>query len=117
MTWANFDDQFPKHPKVVGLTDAAFRLHTSGICYCAQFRTDGVISAEVVPLLVPRFRSRSVDELLDRRLWVPRDVDYEIHDYLQWNRSRAQIDEERTRIQKVRSEAGRKGAASRWQNR
>jgi hypothetical protein len=115
MTWANFDDQFPKHPKVIGLSDAAFRLHTSGICYCAQFRTDGVIAAEVVPLLVPRFRPRSLDELLDRRLWAPRGVDYEIHDYLDWNRSRAEIEATKARLHKVRSEAGKKGAASRWQ--
>ena len=36
MPWANFDDQFPKHPKVLPLSDAAFRLHVSGvtvICY------------------------------------------------------------------------------------
>jgi hypothetical protein len=114
VTWANFDDQFPSHPKVIGLSDAAFRLHTSGICYCAQFRTDGIIPAATVPTLVPRYRKRSLDELLDRAIWVPRAGDYEIHDYLEWNRSRAEIEEDRTRLHKVRSEAGKKGARARW---
>jgi hypothetical protein len=113
MTWANFDDQFPKHPKVIGLSDAAFRLHTSGICYCNQFLTDGLIAAEMVPLLVPRYRRKSLEELLVQ-LWVPRGADYEIHDYLQWNRSRSQVISDRERLHKKRSEAGKKGAAARW---
>lgn len=112
MPWANLDDQFPKHPKVVPLSDAAFRLHVAGICYSAQYETDGVVAAEMVPLLVPRFRQRSLDELLagKRPLWVPHAEGYEIHDYLEWNRSKAQIEAERERKRK----AGRKGAAKRW---
>jgi hypothetical protein len=114
MAWANFDDQFPKHPKVIGLSDAAFRLHTSGICYCNQYLTDGVIAAEAIHLLVPRYRKRSLDELLDRQLWVPRADDYEIHDYLDWNRSRSEVAAEKERLHKMRSEAGKKGADARW---
>jgi hypothetical protein len=37
-----------------------------------------------------------------------------IHDYLDWNRSREQIETDRERIRKVRSEAGKKGAKARW---
>ncbi len=36
--------------------------------------------------------------------------DYHIHDYLQWNRSRADVLAERDR----KSKAGRKGAEKRW---
>lgn len=110
MPWANLDDQFPKHPKVLPLSDAAFRLHVAGICYCAQYETNGRIAAEMVPLLVPRFRTRSLDELSRRGLWMPHSDGWEIHDYLEWNRSKEQIEAERERKRK----AGRKGAEKRW---
>jgi len=108
--WANLDDQFPKHPKVLPLSDAAFRLHVAGICYCAQYLTDGVIDTDAIPLLVPRFKPRTLAELAERDLWLPHSEGYEIRDYLQWNRSREQVEAERERKRK----AGRKGAESRW---
>lgn len=111
MPWANFDDQFPKHPKVLPLTDAAFRLHVTGICYCAQYATDGIVPAETVPLLVPRFKPRTLEELLERGLWHTHADGFEIHDYLDWNRSRLQIEAERERKRR----AGRKGASRRWE--
>jgi hypothetical protein len=110
MPWANLDDQFPKHPKVLPLSDAAFRLHVAGICYCAQYETNGIVAAEMVPLLVPRYRARTLDDLVGRRLWMPHPEGYEIHDYLEWNRSKEQIEAERERKRK----AGRKGAETRW---
>lgn len=110
MPWANFDDQFPKHPKVLPISDAAFRLHVSGVCYCVQYLTDGVIEAKAVPLLVPRFRARTLAELVERGLWVNGGEQYLIHDFLQWNRSREQVEADRERKRK----AGRMGAESRW---
>jgi len=109
MPWVNLDDQFPKHPKVAGLSDSEFRLHVSGICYCSQYLTDGLVPIEVVPLLMARHQ-RPLRGLADRGLWVPHGDVYEIHDYLQWNRSREQIEYERNR----KSKAGRKGAEARW---
>ena len=123
MPWANFDDQFPKHPKVLPLSDAAFRLHVSGVCHAAQYLTDGVLRSEVVPLLVPRYKKATLDELIRRGQWhdlgegcgtdtcplgVPES--HVIHDYLQWNRSREQVESERERKRK----AGRMGAEKRW---
>lgn len=114
MPWANLDDQFPKHPKVVGLSDGAFRLHVAGICYCAQYKTDGRIDSDAVSTLVPRYKAKTLEDLLGRRLWLPVANGYEIHDYLQWNRSRADIEAEQDRLHKLRSAAGRKGAQVRW---
>lgn len=36
MSWVRLDDQFADHPKVVGLSSDAFRLHVSAMCYCAK---------------------------------------------------------------------------------
>lgn len=123
MPWANFDDQFPKHPKVLPMSDAAFRLHVSGVCYSAQYLTDGRVEADAVALLVPRYKKASLDELLRRGRWhdlgggcgtdtcpTGSEDEYVIHDYLEWNRSKEQVEAERERKRK----AGRKGAEKRW---
>jgi hypothetical protein len=117
MPWVNLDENFPEHPKNDSLTDGAFRLHVAGICYCNRQLTDGLIAADKVARLVPRFRQKALDELIDRGLWIRLDTIqcYEIHDFLQWNRSRGEIKEHQERINRVRSEAGKKGAAARWQ--
>lgn len=112
MTFALFDDNYAEHVKVYGLSDAAFRLHTAGILYCARMLTDGLVSGEKVPTLVPRYRTRTLAELVARGLWrehVDADV-YEIHDYLDWNRSRDRVLSERDRKRK----GGQLGARRRW---
>lgn len=117
MTWVNLDDQFPEHPNNDGLSDAAFRLHVAGICYANRHLTDGRVAEEKVARLVPKFRKAALDELLagDKPHWQLNGSGYVIRDYLQWNKSRAEITEERERLHKMRSDAGKKGAASRWQ--
>ena len=111
MPFATLDDNFPDHPKVFGLSDAAFRLHVSGIVYCARHKTDGNVPVEKVRTLVPRFRPAALRELVDRGMW--QDVlggAYYVHDYLDWNLSREQIDSRR----EARARSGRKGAMKRW---
>lgn len=110
MPWAGFDDKFPKHPKIIRLSDQAFRLHVSGICYVAEHLTDGLVDADMVPLLMPRYRPRYLTELVERAIWVQHGQVYVIHDYLDWNPSRAQVEERREQKRK----AGRKGAQLRW---
>lgn len=94
MPHAKFDDRFPDHPKIAGLSDAAYRLHSAGIIYCARHLTDGLINADELPRLVRRFRKAALTELVDRCLWVPvfDGAAYTIHDYLQWNDSREVVE-------------------------
>lgn len=114
MPWANFDDAYADHPKVMALSDGAFRLHTSGILYSARYLTDGVVPKEVATRLTPHYKPQHLRELIVAGLWttsVGGPVrEYLIHDYLQWNRSREQILSERSR----KSEAGKRGAKRRW---
>jgi hypothetical protein len=103
------------HPKVVQLSHGAFRLHISGILYANRYLTDGIVRDEIVSGLVPRFRRVFLTELLEKMLWaevIPGEV-YEIHDYLDWNRSRADVEKRR----QARSDGGRKGADRRWHER
>jgi hypothetical protein len=108
MTYAYLDDNFADHPKIVTLTDGAFRLHTAGILYANRHLTDGIIQADVVPRLTPRYRRTQLTELIDRLLWAELGDGqaYEIHDFLDWNKSRADVEQLR--------EWGRKGAQKRW---
>ena len=114
MPFLNLDDNFADHPKVDALTDGAFRLHVAGLCYASKHTTDGHIPVERVGRLTPTYRKQHLAELLNRGLWRPADAGYSIHDYLDWNRSREQIESDRARLKKVRSEAGKKGAQARW---
>lgn len=111
MPWANFDDAYADHPKVMALSDGAFRLHTSGILYCARYLTDGVVPLPVAARLTPGYTPRHLTELVAADLWALGEGGYRIHDYLQWNRSREQILSERSR----KSEAGKRGAKRRWE--
>jgi hypothetical protein len=88
MPYLNLDDDYPDHRKVDALSDGAFRLHTAALCYCAKNLTDGVVDAHRVPRLTRTFKTSHVAELVDGGLWMPHADGYEVHDYLDWNKSR-----------------------------
>jgi hypothetical protein len=117
MTWANIDDGFPRHPKIFPLSDPAFRLHVSGICHASAYRTDGNVPDDILNTLVPRYRQKTLEELARHGLWLPGPDGWQIHDFLEWNRSRAEIEADKERKRKQRSEAGRRGAEVRWKDR
>lgn len=111
MAWVNKDDQFPEHPKVWALSDAAYRLHDAGIHYCNRHLTDGRIPAVKVRSLVPRFRQSALNELTDRAMWLPTaNGNWEIRNYLDWNKSKAEVEAAR----EARSKGGKKGMQKRW---
>jgi len=111
MAWVNLDDRYPEHPKIEPLSDGAFRLQTSAICYANHYLTDGHIPARKLSGLVPRYRKSYVDELVKVGLWEPTDGGYLLHDYLDWNRSRKEVEA----FSKKQSERGKAGARKRWQ--
>ena len=121
MTWAKFDDKFPRHPKVRPRTDAAFRLHVAGICYCAEHTTDGWIAADEADVLVAGWSKaktrKAIDELIGAGLWEvvsgPEGQGYEVHDFLDYNPSREQVQAVRDgakKRMKDHREKGRQGA-------
>ena len=69
MTWVRIDDTFPEHPKVVGLSAVAFRLHVAAICYASRNLTDGFIPLGAVRTL-PGGTPNRVKELADAGLWI-----------------------------------------------
>lgn len=107
MPWVRFDDQFPIHRKVDGLSDAAYRLHTSAIFWSARNLTDGFVSREDLDGVTARVRTpaRFAAECVKREVWhdarrdcpsedCPGPVDKDgwvIHDYWDYQPSKAQV--------------------------
>jgi len=108
MPYLNTDDGFPDHPKVDNLSDGAFRLHVSGMHYCARKTSDGLIPKRRVSRLKPEYKSSQLDELIKGGLWhkggegcdtehcpLGSTGEYVVHDYLEWNKPKSWWDERR----------------------
>jgi len=114
MTWARFDDDFPQHPKIVGLSDQAFRLHVSAVCYANQKLSDGAIQESVLTILLPGAGRAAVKrralELADAGVWEKQpDGNYLIHDFLEYNPTREKVLGSRDELSRKRADAGRLG--------
>lgn len=107
MPYLNLDDNYPDHPKVEDLSDAAYRLHGAAMFYAARFRLDGYLSVAQFQART-RWSKRTEDELVKADLihrpdelcqstkCPPADGhSFRLHDFFQWNKSRAWWDEER----------------------
>jgi hypothetical protein len=86
MAWVRIHDGALTHPKIVGLSDSAFRLWVWGLSYCQQHLTDGWIPPAALPA-----KSKH-DALVDARLWVyAAQGGFDVHDYLEWNDSKESV--------------------------
>ena len=105
MTWIKIDDTFPNHPKVVGLTDKAFRVHISGLCYCGTYLTDGFIPMTIAAKLANEDMS-VIAELTQASLWrdAVKENGFRIHDYLAHQTSKKQVQDKRDRSEEHTSE-------------
>jgi len=111
MPWVKLDDNFVDHPKVSKLSDGAFRVHLSALSYASRNLTDGHVDRHLPRRLTNHLRVASfVRELVESGLWDETDDGYQIHDYLDFQPSRAEILERREknaeRKRRSRSKAG-----------
>lgn len=132
MTWVRFDDQFPIHRKVAGLSDGLYRLHTEAIFWCARNTTDGVIRKTELTQISARSTAKRAANLVEVGVWhtagdlcigckealadagtpEPRDG-WVIHDYLAFQPSRSKVLHER----KTKAERQARWLESRRNNR
>lgn len=94
--WLKVKATMPRNQKVCGLSDAAFRLHFSVSCWCADEVTDGYFKAHV-PASMPRAPygkklTDAIAEIVTAGLWIPTEDGYRVNDYLKYNMSRAQYE-------------------------
>lgn len=96
----------PEHPKVEGLSDAAFRLLVTTWCWCDRLNTDGAVLAASWR---KRGTARARKELLDAGLAEITPQGVQMHDYLEHQRSAA----EKAALSEERRKAGAKGGRAR----
>lgn len=115
MPWGRCDDSFYDHPKVRRLVAesrlAACGLYWRAISFCNRHLTDGRLAPEDV-----EFLDGTVDlaaELVRVALWDEVRGGYRIHDYLTFNKSRAQVLKER----KAKAKAGQAGGVASGRSR
>jgi hypothetical protein len=118
MAWARIDDDFPNHPKIVAAGHVCAMIQVRAICYCSRYLTDGIVPFGAVPSLLvglPRLKgARNWPEMMTKHgLWEARNEGYFVHDYLDYNPSKHEVEEQRER----RSAAGKVNANQRWRKR
>ncbi len=101
------DHGMPENPKIIGLSNAAFRLYIEAICWCSRQETDGKIPAAMMRRLGP---VKAATELVTATLLDSIKVGYEVHDYLDFQRSSKEI---RT-YRDARGKASALGNHKRW---
>jgi hypothetical protein len=107
VTWVRFDDQFADSPKMEQVGPIAGWLHVAAICYSARHLLDGVIPqakarrladipspAKHIRALVAAGAWHEPGHGCDRCAPCP-DGHYLIHDYLEYQRSREEVEAER----------------------
>lgn len=117
MGWARLSDDFWGHPKLARVSDAAFRAWVCALAWSAAYETDGRVTASDFRVIRPRITRKSLAkltaELVDAGLLDPVTDSpdaWDIHDFLAFNPSRAELEVGRTR----RSLAAKKAANERW---
>lgn len=106
MPWVKLDDDFSDHRKIMAVGPLAAWMHVCALCYCARLLTDGFIPAAQVRKLADVDDATSLAALLVREgLWQSAEGGYRIHDYLEYNPSREQVEATKA----VRAEAGKQG--------
>src|SRR5690242_255603 len=92
MAWVRIHDGAMSHPKILALSDKAFRLWIWGLSYSQQHLTDGYLPLRALPAR----DKRAVPALLEQRLWEVADLGFKIHDYLIYNDSKETVLKKRT---------------------
>jgi hypothetical protein len=89
------DDRSPRHPKVAGLSDKAFRAWVSALCYASEFLTDGVVPSAFLVSIPLKIR----DELMRSGLWELSSDESRvvIHDYLHHQTRKEDVEFEKAR--------------------
>lgn len=120
MPWAKIDDGIVDHPKtlIVWSQDpAAFALDVRAIAYCAKHLTDGFLADAVLDSWFPNpadgTSARLTTILVDAVRWERVDGGFEIRDFLDYNRSREEVEAERAKRAKSGGKGGKRSGEAR----
>lgn len=102
MPWVKLDDRFHDDPRVKTAfmeCQGSVALHVMALTYSAAHLLDGHIPEVWVKATMPAPSSRrkAVAALVDAGLWAPENGGWLVRNYLKFNPSRAQVEEQRAR--------------------
>jgi len=116
MPYLNLDDNYPDHPKVEALSDAAYRLHGAAMFYAARFGLDGYLrrgqlrarrnwSAKTERELLDEGLMHEPGEPCESKKCPPDDGQrYRLHDFFQWNKPKSWWETEREKAAKRKAD-------------
>lgn len=93
--WVKINDQMPNDPEIDELSDGAFRLYISALCYAQAELTDGYVPANRLRRLTPNYKLSHLKELTapsdnpEGPILLPIDDGYAIRNFSKYNKTRA----------------------------
>lgn len=110
MSWVRTSDDAPDHPKLIGLTDAAYALWHRALSYCNRQLTDGFVPAGAVPALSRSTKpGDAAKELVTAKLWEVAEGGFQVHDFLDYQPSKAKVEKEKREKSEAKQRAGHAG--------
>jgi len=96
VAWLRIDDRFRTHPKIQRAQLGGW-LHFCGISYCREHLTDGLIPREAVGTLAPGLMTpyKHAARLVEVGLWHEEKDGFRVHDFLDWNPTRDEVEANR----------------------
>lgn len=90
MPWVRIDENALEHPKIASLPDGAFRLWVQGLAHCQKYLTDGAIG-DLALRSLRAYSPKRKAALVTAALWDISETGVSVHDFLDWNDSRAHV--------------------------
>jgi len=115
MSWVKIDDRAPEHRKQLAAGAVASWLWVCGLAYAnRQPARDGFVPTAVLPMLYPiPGVAKQAERLVDAGLWERVDGGFQIHDYLDFQPSRTEVEQASARKAAAGRVGGRKSGEAR----
>lgn len=120
--WIRMAVDFPDHPKALELSPDACWMYVCGLMYAGKYLTDGVIPKRKLSSLAHNVKDyrTATRQLLESGLWEwdGDETNVIIHDYLEWQTSRKEVNDNReaARFRMEKSREKRAAEAEKAQN-
>jgi len=112
--FAPFPIEMDEHPKIIGLTDAAFRAIFEATFYSRRMLSDGFLDERIV---LRKWGKEVAEELSTndpvRPSWIPVEHGWQIHDFEKHHPLRAEIQAKKAAISELNSAKGKRSAEAR----
>jgi hypothetical protein len=110
MSWFRVDDMSAFHKKVLRAGNAAWGAFCRMGAHSSHYELDGFVPNEVATVIATR---EEVDRLLEVGFLKTVDGGFQIHDFLEWNPSAAEVAQLRRKRAKAGKQGGQRSAARR----